>query len=109
VRVLDATAEPHRNSHYCLSIVLDGPLASRRDELVADLRGSGVGTSLYYPQPVPRMQYYREKYSLDESAFPNAAAISDRSIALPVGPHIDEGDAQFIGETVADAVSRFSR
>jgi len=109
VHVLDAKTGDHRNSHYCLSIVLDDALAPQRGEIVADLNSGGVGTSLYYPQPVPRMQYYRTKYALDESDFPNAAAISDRSIALPVGPHIDEDDARFIGETVADTIRRYSR
>jgi perosamine synthetase len=87
-------------SHYCLSIVLDEALAARRAELVATLNASGVGTSLYYPKPVPRMRYYQDKYGYDASAYPHASAISDRSIALPVGPHLESGDAEYIGRTV---------
>jgi perosamine synthetase len=93
VRVLDGPG----NSHYCLTVVLDGVLGDRRADILAGLAAVGVGTSLYYPQPVPRMHYYRDKYGYDESAFPNATAISDRSIALPVGPHLEEGDAAYIG------------
>jgi dTDP-4-amino-4,6-dideoxygalactose transaminase len=93
VHVLDGPG----NSHYCLTLVLDGPFADVRAELVSRLTAAGVGTSLYYPQPVPRMQYYREKYGYDASAYPNATAISDRSVALPVGPHLEEGAAEHVG------------
>jgi len=41
---------------------LKGSLAGRRNDIVAALNAAGVGTSIYYPQPVPRMQYYRQKY-----------------------------------------------
>ena len=92
------------NSHYCLSIVLDESLGSRRSEIVAALSTAGIGTSLYYPQPVPRMSYYREKYGYDNAAYPNASAISDRSIALPVGPHLAAGDADYIGTTLRRAL-----
>jgi dTDP-4-amino-4,6-dideoxygalactose transaminase len=88
------------NSHYCLSVVLEGEHAERRADIVAGLTAAGVGTSLYYPQPVPRMSYYREKYGYDASAYPNAEAISDRSIALPVGPHLEDGDAAYVGAVV---------
>jgi perosamine synthetase len=96
VHILDGPG----NSHYCLSVVLDGEHAARRANIVAGLTAAGVGTSLYYPQPVPRMTYYREKYGYDASAYPNAEAISDRSIALPVGPHLEDGDAAYVGAVV---------
>ena len=96
IRVLDGVG----NSHYCLTTVLEGHLAGRRDEIAARVNGSGVGTSLYYPKPVPRMTYYREKYGYDEARYANAAAISDCSIALPVGPHLSLEDAERVGATV---------
>jgi perosamine synthetase len=99
VRILDGEG----NSWYCLGAVLDESLAGLRDELVTRVNKSGVGTSLYYPQPVPRMSYYRQKYGYDAARFPNAEAISDRSIALPVGPHLTTADAERVGVAVADA------
>ena len=94
--VLDAPSAEFVNSHYCFSIVLQGRLAGNRNALIAGLRHSGIGTSIYYPQPVPRMTYYREKYGYDPTAFPNAAAISDQGIALPVGPHLEPEDMEYI-------------
>ena len=103
VRVLEASDPQAANSHYCLSLVLEGPLAGRRDALLAALKAEGIGTSLYYPHPVPRLAYYRTKYG-EAERFPEAERISDRSIALPVGPHLSGEDAAYIAERVIHAV-----
>ena len=92
------------NSHYCLSVVLDEDARERRAEILRRLGESGVGASVYYPQPVPRMTYYREKYGYDAARYPNAEAISDRGIALPVGPHLEDGDAGHIAEALIEAM-----
>jgi perosamine synthetase len=104
VRVLDTPGAGFANSHYCLSAVLTGPLAPRRNELVHRLNQAGVGTSVYYPQPVPRMTYYRSKYGYDATRYPNAAAISDHSVALPVGPHLSADDVAYLGRTFVTTV-----
>ena len=98
VSVLDSTEKRLENSHYCLVAVLKGDLAAKRDDLVLALRDLKVGTSVYYPHPVPRLQYYREKYGYTEGQCPNAATISDEGIALPIGPHLDSSDINHLAD-----------
>ncbi|NJB67094.1 dTDP-4-amino-4,6-dideoxygalactose transaminase [Desulfobaculum xiamenense] len=93
-----------QSSHYCLSVVLEGPLSARRPDLAASLRQAGIGFSVYYPHPVPRLTYYREKYGWRDGEFPNARAVSDSSVALPVGPHLGVGDMEYVAETFSNAV-----
>lgn len=107
--VLDSKERTSMNSHYCLSVVLDGPLAGKRNRIVEMLNRSGVGTSVYYPQPVPRMTYYRAKYGYDEGAYPQATRISDQSIALPVGPHLGPEDMDYIAETFKKTIMETSQ
>lgn len=97
VRVLDATDPRQKSSHYCLSAILEGSAGERRDELVRKLNAAGVGTSVYYPAPVPRMKYYLKKYPYKSDNFREAAKISDCSVALPVGPHLSSEDVDYIG------------
>jgi dTDP-4-amino-4,6-dideoxygalactose transaminase len=104
VRILDAQDAEYTNSHYCLSAVLTGPVAGRRNVVVFRLNKAGVGTSVYYPQPVPRMTYYRNKYGYDATRYPNAIAISDQSIALPVGPHLTADDVACINRTFVTTI-----
>jgi dTDP-4-amino-4,6-dideoxygalactose transaminase len=44
------------------------------------------------------MTYYREKYGYDAALHPAAARLSDRSVALPVGPHVTPEEATHIAE-----------
>ncbi|HEV3027357.1 MAG TPA: DegT/DnrJ/EryC1/StrS family aminotransferase [Planctomycetota bacterium] len=103
-RVLDSADPRQKSSHYCLSVVLEGKLAGRRNELVGKLNAAGVGTSVYYPAPVPRMRYYADKYGYDASRYPEAARISDCSVALPVGQHLSPEDVDYIGKVFVETV-----
>jgi dTDP-4-amino-4,6-dideoxygalactose transaminase len=105
--VLDAASADAANSHYCLVAVLTGPLAPHRNEIVGRLNAAGVGTSVYYPQPVPRMKYYRDKYGYEAARFPVASQLSDESIALPVGQHLGGADMEYIGQTLSSIVREY--
>jgi len=102
--ILDSQLPEAQNSHYCLSLVLDWADREQRDKVVARLNNAGIGTSIYYPHPVPRLAYYRDKYGYDPSLFPQATRISDQSIALPVGPHLTEADIEYIIENFQPAL-----
>jgi perosamine synthetase len=95
-----------KSSRYCLSVLLAPPLAKRRAEIVTEMKAQGVGTSVYYPKPVPAMTYYRERYALNPQAFPHALRISDASIALSVGPHLKETDMQTIAAGLMAALRK---
>jgi perosamine synthetase len=86
--VLDNPLHSATQTHYCLTVVLPDGLRARRDAIILRMKSDNIGTSVYYPQPVPRMSYYRNKYGYDAALYPEAEKISDASIALPVGPHL---------------------
>ena len=90
------------SSHYCLGLMLEPSLANKRSVLMEMLTDKGIGTSIYYPQPVPRMTYYKKKYGYDEKKFINAATISDRIIALPVGPHLEISDMNYMIKSIEE-------
>jgi dTDP-4-amino-4,6-dideoxygalactose transaminase len=68
------------------------------------MKEMGVGTSVYYPVPLPLSTYYRDRYSPDPDAFPNAKLISEGSIALPIGPHLSSEDMAIVVESMSLAV-----
>lgn len=86
------------HAHYCLVVVLSDSIAAKRYDIISGLRELGVGTSVYYPGPVPHLKYYREKYDLGGIAYPNATRISNQSIALSVGPHLNADDMDYVGK-----------
>lgn len=93
------------SSHYCLSIILKNDLVKKRSQIMKELTSRGIGSSIYYPKPVPRMKYYKDKYGYNSSKYINAANISDNSIALPVGPHLEEDDMKTIANNLIDIIN----
>ncbi len=106
IQILGGGTDRFVSSHYCLSIVLDPESARDRAHIVERLNAAGVGTSVYYPHPVPHMTYYREKYGYGADMVPTAARISNASIALPVAPHLGGAEMDIISEAVSDALAR---
>ena len=78
-------------SYYNLIILLEDDFKKDRNDILLSLKEKGLETSVYYPHPIPRLKYYRKKYGY-RSQFPNAEKISDRSICLPIGPHLSNED-----------------
>lgn len=92
------------HANYCLVAVLDDEVAERRAAIIAALRRAGIGTSVYYPVPLPLSTYYRRKYGAHPADFPNARRISAQGIALPVGPHLTEDDMAVIAAALTRAI-----
>lgn len=104
IELLTSTHDEFQNSYYCLSILLKEKHKEKRFEIANFLNENGIGTSVYYPKPVPHMTYYKEKYGYGDDSYPNASRISDSSIALPVGPHLDTVDMEYIIKTLKKSI-----
>ncbi len=102
--VLPAPNTRLHSCHYCLAVLLGEAIAEKRPNIMAALTAQGIGSSIYYPQPVPRMNYYREKYGYNQVSFPVAASLSDRSIALPVGQHLSTADMHTIADNFKEII-----
>jgi dTDP-4-amino-4,6-dideoxygalactose transaminase len=104
IRVIDSSQKVLKNSHYCLAILLDKKISRFRMQIVKKLNNLGIGTSIYYPQPVPRMKYYKNKYSYNKKRFKNAEMFSDSSICFSVGPHLNQNHMTFIAKNITTVV-----
>jgi len=104
VELLSAGDNTRQSSNYCVAAILNDATAPRRSDIIAKLKSLGVGTSVYYPAAVPYMAYYRQKYNTRDGAFPHAARISNQSIALSVGPHLDAEDMAYTVKSLKTAL-----
>ncbi len=96
-----------QSSYYCLSVILKDSISKNRFEVVSYLKDNGVGTSVYYPRPVPHFTYYKDKYGYTMESFPVASRISYHSIALPVGPHLSVDDMDYITLKIKEAIAKY--
>ena len=104
IELFQSSHDSFESSCYCLSVILNNKIRDKRFDIVQLLNYNGVGTSVYYPKPVPHFTYYRNKYGYDDGSFPIAAEISYNSVALPVGPHLNVGDMEYIVKIIKKAV-----
>ncbi len=107
LHILDSKNKKSKNSFYCMNVVLSKNQSKNRMEIIKYLNKRNIGTSIYYPQPVPRMSYYKKKYGYKENEYLNSAIISDQSISLPVGPHLSKNDLIYISENFLSILKKF--
>ena len=104
LKLFKSSYDKFQSSYYCLSIILDSSIKDKRFELVMALKEKGIGTSVYYPRPVPHFSYYKNKYGFKENSFPIASEISYNSIALPVGPHLNNEDMKYMVKSIKESI-----
>jgi dTDP-4-amino-4,6-dideoxygalactose transaminase len=87
----------HIYNQYCIR-------APRRDELRAHLAKAGVGAEIYYPLPLHMQQCFAY---LDHKPddFPESLRASGESLALPIYPELEQGQLQYVVDSVAQFFS----
>ena len=109
MKIFDSNDKNFVNSYYCFSFTLLGKLKSKRNEINKSLNKIGIGTSVYYPKPVPLMRYYKNKYKYKINDFPNACKFSYNSIFLPVGPHLNVEHMKIIVKELIKILSLYEK
>ena len=100
INLIPEPSKGYVSSRYCLAMMLNTRLAKKRNEFMHYLSSVGIGTSIYYPHPVPRLTYYNNKYKIEKNNYKHASQFSDNSICLPVGPHLSSKDMRIISSSI---------
>ena len=85
-------------------VIIDENINKDQNDLLLDLKNRGLECSVYYPHPIPRLKYYNNKYGYDEKSFKNSEIISDKSITLPIGPHLTDNDLDKIVNLLSETL-----
>ena len=89
-----------QSSYYALTIMLKKETKINPNKLIVELKDKGVQTSIYYPHPVPLLNYYRKKYNYKKKDFPNSNIIAYHSISFPVAEHVGKKDLTLIASRI---------
>ncbi len=79
-------------------------VGSRRDEIVAELHGAGIGAGIYYPIPVHRQAYVLERGI--NADLPVTDMLAATTLSLPVFPGLTDDDQDRVIEALRVALSR---
>jgi dTDP-4-amino-4,6-dideoxygalactose transaminase len=102
IEVKGATRSEGRGYYTLIAQVASG--VERRNEIINALRSRGVQPSVYYPHPVPRLKYYKDKYGYESSNYRNAEIFSDRCIALSIGAHLGSSEIDRMADLLIEVL-----
>lgn len=64
-----------------------------RDTFMGRLHESGIGTGIHYVA-VHLHPYYRERFGYKPGDFPSASWLSDRTVSIPLSPHLHDSEVE---------------
>ena len=103
--VLDtASTKKMSSSYYTLTIILKSKSKKLRNSIVIKLKNKGIQSSIYYPHPVPLLNYYRKKYNYKIKTFKNSNMIAYNSISFPIAPHIKNKDIKYMSTVIKNLI-----
>jgi len=74
---------------------------SRRNRVIEELRGRGIGASVHFI-PVHLHSFYADTYGYRRGDFPVAEAAFDSLISLPLWPGLADDDVAYVAETLRE-------
>jgi dTDP-4-amino-4,6-dideoxygalactose transaminase len=83
-----------------------GRLTIDRAQFIEELKAHNIGTSVHFI-PVHLHPFYQERFGYRRGDLPEAEALYDRIVSLPLYPRMTEGDIQDVIAAVVDAVQTF--
>jgi dTDP-4-amino-4,6-dideoxygalactose transaminase len=104
-------APPPRDSvharHLYTVMVDEAECGISRDEFRSALHEHGIGTGVHYVG-VHLQPYYRERFGWRPADFPHATWISERTVSLPLTPHLSDRDLDRVVGAVHDVLASAS-
>ncbi|MEK7477010.1 MAG: DegT/DnrJ/EryC1/StrS family aminotransferase [Candidatus Coatesbacteria bacterium] len=98
-----------RHALHLFTVHLDlARLNAGRDRIRAELAARGIGTGVHYVS-LHLHPYYRSRFGLRPDDFPNARRISERTLSLPLSPHLTGGEVERVAGTFRTVLERHAR
>ena len=94
------------HARHLYTVLVDEDLVGiDRDEFQGQLHHLNIGTGIHYVA-VHLHPYYARTWGFRRGDYPAAEYISDRTLSLPLGPGMDEGDVADVIAAVTELVQR---
>ncbi|MFW2611343.1 DegT/DnrJ/EryC1/StrS family aminotransferase [Aliarcobacter butzleri] len=93
------TILPHKNEHIFTQFIIK--ISRNRDAFARALKERGVATGLNYI-PLHLLSYYKNKYSMKITAFPNALNNYQQILSLPIYAGLTDDDINYVCDQVIE-------
>ncbi|MGA9858655.1 MAG: DegT/DnrJ/EryC1/StrS aminotransferase family protein [Solirubrobacteraceae bacterium] len=93
-----------RHARHLYQVLVEPSAPLDRDGLLEALNEHRIGTGVHY-RGVHLHPYYRDRYGLDRTDFPVATDISERTLSLPLGPSVTDGDQDDVAAALRELLA----
>jgi dTDP-4-amino-4,6-dideoxygalactose transaminase len=110
-RFLELPALPatHRHGWHLFVVMLRlEHLTADRDTIVTALRAENIGATVHYPL-VYRHPFYRKELGYGPGLCPNADAVEERLVTLPLFPAMSDGDQDDVLSALDKVLTHYAR
>jgi dTDP-4-amino-4,6-dideoxygalactose transaminase len=83
-------------------------LSLSRNEFIGKLQERGIGVSVHFI-PLHTMPYYKKRYSLEDTDFPESLAAYGRAISLPIWPGMKNSQVERVITVVKELALEYTR
>jgi dTDP-4-amino-4,6-dideoxygalactose transaminase len=92
------------HSWHLFPIILNENARISRNDFIDKLFSLGIGTSVHY-KPLHRMTYYRNRYDLSASDFPNTEKTWSGIVSLPIYPFMKKEELEYICKSIKEILN----
>lgn len=78
-------------------------LGKTRAQVMAELRGKGIGTQVHYI-PVPTQPFYKNTYGYNDGDYPVAETYYEQELSLPLYPGLSDDDVNLVVDAVKEVI-----
>lgn len=103
VQVLNHYSNEHSSSGHLYLVRLLGATSEQRNAVIEQMAERGIATNVHY-KPLPMMTAYRA-LGFDIKDYPNAYAMFENEITLPLHTRLTDDDADYILSNFIDIIS----
>ena len=99
-----APAEPDTvHARHLYTLLVDDDARVTRDGFLEEMQRRRIGTGVHY-RALHVHPYYRDRWGYKPDDFPNAHAIGERTVSLPLSPKLDDSDVDRVIRAVHEIV-----
>ena len=102
VAVLDHKGEDHCSSHHLYIVRLLGRSREEANSVIERMAERGIACNVHY-KPLPMMTAYRA-LGFDIADFPNAYALFENEVTLPLNTRMSDEDVEYVIENFVEIV-----
>jgi perosamine synthetase len=110
-RLVELPALPESQRHgwhlFVVMLRLDR-LSADRDTIVTALRAENIGATVHYPL-VYRHPFYRKEFGYGPGLCPNADAVEERLVTLPLFPAMSDADQDDVLNALDKVLTHYAR